>query len=134
MNDHRSMKISIVCSEIKMDLRVTPMVCFGIGQFARMEYTRLSDFAYGEYLFFIKNAPTYYFNALSSNLEGTTLKKWIDDASNGMSVEKRMLSLFRFGGIENVGLRPCSKGLNFPLGKSYIKQFDILEIRDVEFN
>ena len=133
MVNHASKNISIITNQIRKPLLVTPCFCCGLKQFARVECVEISDFAYGEYLFFIKGVPTYYINAINPRLEGTKLKTWIDDEGKGEFVDTRMLLLFRVGGIEGVSLYSCPKSIKFPLGKSYTKQFDLFEVENFEF-
>ena len=132
MELYENLEMRLVSSEIKKVFRVTPSVCFGLCGISKMDYVTLSDFTYGEYLFFVDASPVYYFNAFSSSKTGAEFWKNIQYINNGKSIDNEILVLLKRCKILDISQNQCHIAIRFITGKSYLKEFTLLEIQDFE--
>ncbi len=132
MELYENQEIRLVSAKIKMVLRVTPSICFGLGGISTIEHVALSDFAYGEYLFFGGISPVYYFNAFSSSIVGVEFRKNIECLEKKKGIDNELLALLKRCNILDISQNQCHRAIRFITGKSYLKEFTLLEIQDFE--
>ncbi len=132
MEPYFTKKITLVCDKLQKTFLIQPSICLGLTGTKRIERVLLPNSTYGEYVFYVQDIPTYYCYALDPTLDGTTLKKWMDEEDGKEYLYNKLVLLLKEAGISGVSAIQCQNRFRFSVGKEYVKEFSLLEIRDIK--
>jgi hypothetical protein len=119
---------SIVCENTEKELIVTPYLCFRLSWPLILKRVTLSDFAYGEYLFYENENPAYYFNAFDTSLNNTILQQLIESSST--NVQDLIFTILKATVNKNIS-KYSFDGWAFQIGHPYTSSFTVKKLTNV---